>query len=467
MPGAIKKRKVSATIAKNATTAGTRNLDAYTRVSKASVYDKAVIEKNNYVDTVAIASNITTGGKRKLVEVKEEVAQAVSTITTAARDIKPLPRRHTGLSPQTPEKQTNVSPVLETPTKGARSLLNRLFVSTKETDKPTREASPLPAQLPTELLDLINLHASFLTALSLHYAHNGTHSPADLRMLCPDVARAWGKRRVVLDDIRRTLGIMNEGFSEEIHNQKLSKLSLSDYGHGKICIEITTGGGKKGRVARPVDENSLNDMFVQELWKIWEGNDSDATINEFIDGLPLEPITTCASLSKMSPLLAKGQRRLEDLKAGIVIKKDIAKGKDVLAAEIVTGTKPTLLERLRAKQLHQSTLPAPPSKEQLSRKAALQRIGEVAGVLTMLSTSSSIGQQRISFTMPTVLAKLRDSLKTPMSKEEGDVCLRLLVTEIAPNWVKLVKMGKMEALVVDRDHRPSESDIKDRIKHAV
>ena len=85
----------------------------------------------------------------------------------------------------------------------------------------------------------------------------------------------------------------------------------------------------------------------------------------------------------------------------------------------------------------------------------------------MLSTSSSIGQQRVSFTMPTVLGKLRDSFKTPMSKEEGDVCVRLLAAEIAPEWVRIVKMGKMEAMVVNRDGRPSELDIKERVGRAV
>jgi hypothetical protein len=38
-----------------------------------------------------------------------------------------------------------------------------------------------PGQLPAELVNLLALHSSFLTALSLHYAHNGVSSPADLR----------------------------------------------------------------------------------------------------------------------------------------------------------------------------------------------------------------------------------------------------------------------------------------------
>jgi hypothetical protein len=151
---------------------------------------------------------------------------------------------------------------------------------------------------------------------------------------------------------------------------------------------------------------------------------------------------------------------LEEMKAGIMVKK----GGKVEETITTNGAKPTLLERLRAKQLHQSTLPPPPSKAELARKQALQRLEEVVSVLAILSTSSSVGQQRISFTLPTVLGKLRDSFKTPMSKEEGTTCVRLLAAEIAPEWVKIVKMGKVEALVVNRDERPGESDIKERVR---
>jgi len=472
MSAVIKRRKVTATTSKNATTPSKpRGLDGFTRVSKASTTEKSIIEKNNYVDTIAITQQFITGNKRKLVDHGEEGPKVLATTTISTRNIKQLPRTRLNPVPKTPQKQTKEIPSILSSTKGASSLLGRLFVSSKDIVKAETDSKPQPAsvigELPTELLDLINLHAAFLTALSLHYAHNGTHSPADLRLLCPDVARAWGKRRVVVDDIRRTLGVMNASISEDTEDQNISRLSLSDYGSGKICIEIRTGFGKTGRIARPVNENLLNDIYVRELRTTWEERAEGTTVAEYIESLPMEAITTCESLSKMSPLLAKGQRRLEDLRSGIVIKKAATEQKKLPVVQNISGTKPTLLERLRAKQLHQSTLPAPASKEQLSRKAALQRIDEVAGVLVMLSTSSSIGQQRVSFTMPTVLGKLRDSFKTPMSKEEGDICVRLLAAEIAPDWVKVVKMGKMEALVVNRDGRPSEMDIKERVSRAV
>jgi hypothetical protein len=494
MPAAIKRRKLS-TIPRNASspTSKPQGIATFARVSKATATSKAIIEKNNYVDTVALTlpeEASANDRKRKLGASQEEsTTEQSSAILPPAinhRDVKPLPRRSNDFQriPHTPQKalkNTDAAASIETPTKGARSLLDRLFLSSKTPTRfPLREASnsstldnntqgyePQSTQaLPAELLDLINLHAAFLTALSIHYAHNGTSSPADLQILCPNVARAWGKRRVLLEDIRRTLGVLNANIEEENRDSRLSHLSLSDYGHGKICIEIDTYQEKAGRLARPVNEDLLNEIFVGGLRNTWDARwEVDMKPREFIESLPLEPITICSSVTKMSPLLAKGQRRLEDLRAGITVKKAAAKEK-VLEQKNGSGTKPTLLERLRAKQLHQSTLPPPPSKAELDRKQALQRIDEVVAVLTILSTSSSVGQQRISFTMPTVLGKLKDSFRTPISKEEGDICVRLLASEIAPEWVKIAKMGKVEAIVVNRDERPQEQDIRKRVRRA-
>jgi hypothetical protein len=484
MPTATKRRKLS-TVPRSASSlpSKSRGIDAFTKVSKGNSVTKTIIEKIDFVEAIAVTP-ITNTKKRKVAPAEEETE--VAAIFSTARAIKPLAQRHSNSSnlvPETPPKPilSQESPVsVDTPTKGARTLLDRFWISA---ETPTR--SPLgfnssssgylqstphdrykepTHDLPTELIDLINLHAAFLTALSIHCAHNGTHSPADLRNLCPDVARAWGKRRVNLEDIRRTLGVMNTNISEGTRDHRSSRLTLSDYGHGKICIEISTGAGKAGRIARPVNENLLNEIFVRGLEDAWEEKDPDISIQNFVQNLPLLPITTCSSLVKMSPLLAKGQRRLEDLKAGIIVKKEAGNEK---TPEMIDGRKLTLLERLRAKQLQQSTLPPPPSRAEIARKAALQRVEEVVGVLSILSTSSSIGQQRISFTLPTVLGKLRDSFKTPMSKEEGATCVRLLASEIAPDWVKIVKMGKVEALVVNRDEKPGEEDIREHVRRAV
>jgi hypothetical protein len=290
-------------------------------------------------------------------------------------------------------------------------------------------------------------------------------------MLCLDVARAWGKRKVLPADIQRVLGVLNCGGSWDDNAKEgpLAQISLSNYGHGKICVEVKRSLVRGRNTARPLDEKGLNDTFMANLRSLWGEHQKTGcdSIPKFIKQLPQESIAICSSLTKMSPLLAKGQRRLEDLKAGIIVKKQNEKENlGAASAEDEKAPKMTLLERLKAKQLLQAKLPSPPSKGDLSRKAALHRSEEVVAILTLLTTSTSIGQQRVSFTLATVLGKLKDSFKTPMSKDEGETCVRLLASDIAPEWLRIVKMGKFDAVVVNRNNRPGDLDIQERIKRA-
>ncbi|KAF5876827.1 putative dna mismatch repair protein msh-2 protein [Botrytis fragariae] len=527
MPSAVKKRKVAAPSSRSAATTKIQPLTSFTTISKAITKGgaKSILEKNRQANVASVSvtklDKPSTNLRKRKLDAEEESNVEIATTTTAtattAKEIETLPSKLVLPSkvPQTPHKLIKTSSITtDTPTKGARTLLDRLLLQTPKRPVQKRpslsslrsissncstEVSTLPLEhsqidaegkeeasqqddlkepLPTELIDIINLHAALLTTLTLHCAHNGSNAPADLRNLCPDVARAWGKRKVMLDDISRALGVLNSHVKVDAEDQKISTITLSDYGSGKICVEIEAGnGGEKGNNLRPIDEERLNEIFSQRLISQWELKEENVAIEDFIKQLPSEPITPCSSLSKMTPLLAKGQRRLEDMKAGIVAKKDLRRTKSspaLIQAATSTDTssppstekKPTLLERLRAKQLKQSLLPQAPSPAQVARKSALSRMEEVVKVLSILSTSGSAGQQRISFTMPTLIGKLKDSFKTPISKDEAITVVKLLAVEIAPEWVQLARIGKMEAVVFDREKKILEENVKDRVKKA-
>lgn len=314
-------------------------------------------------------------------------------------------------------------------------------------------------QLPLELVDLIHLYSAFLTALSLHYTLNGASSPADLAELCPNTSRVWGKRRIVIKDIQQCLGIAKSSCEKEDTD---IELRLSDYGMGKICIDIEVGDEEGGYRPRLVDEATLNRRFVSVLTKHWSAWDQkeDGTIKEFLDTLPLEPITECASLAKIAPMLARGRRRLETMKKAV----------DKPTTQELPGDalpKMTLLERLRAKQIHKSKLPATPTAAEKVRQATLQRSEEVMSIIKVMSTASSKGQARISFTMATVLSRLQDSISRPISKAESESCIRLLASEIAPEWIQVVKRGKVEAVVVLREGRVEDDEFRKRVCKAL
>ena len=372
---------------------------------------------------------------------------------------------------------------------------------------PSRISKTTTTELPGELNDLVLLYSSFLTALSLHYAHNGTSTPVDLRILVSSIASVWGKRKVTLDDVRLCLGVMSVA---KVQSAQEQVFRLSDYGQGKVCLEMEKRSQRSGIMARHIDEDALNSLFIQSLeqnWKDWiysrtqeQGLEvqristaiptkkrgrprkikateiaigsprtnidaplDPSTISAFIAQLPQVEITVCSSLSKVAPLREKGRKRLQDLKDDALHartqkeKGKVSKGKENKAQSKITAFASTrkldLLDRVLAKQILQASLPNPPSVAELQRKAALQRAEEVLAVLSLLAAGKGLGQ-RVSFSMTALVQSLQGSVRSPISKDEAIRCVELLAKEVAPGYVSLVRMGSMCSVVVNQAVRP-------------
>ena len=500
MPPMIKRRKISGSTTRSlATPATQQNIQAFGKISKSQARDskKGLLGKNSSATHSKDVPNGENSKKRKLESISgptnnDEGEKALS-LRKQAQPLDGSSGRLVETSVNPPTTTSNNEPQagrpslpshVETPTKCARSCLESLALASSSPSDPnhsvgaTRSETPPSSlasaesashQLPDELQDLINLYSSFLTILSLHHAHHGTLAPVDLRNLGPGVERAWKKRRVTPQDVRRMLAI---GRPERTNGYEIAgQLYLSDYGHGKVCVEIADYLDSRTDTRRPVNEEHLNTVFLRNLERRWTcyktENPADPSPSDFLASVPLLPITPCASLSKIAPI-SKGQRRLEDLKAGAIK----AQQKPLSA----TSANPTILplsnpkqtsarstdlfSRLKAKQLHQSTLPPPPSAEALARKSALQRLHEITPVLESLAFSSkkranddattiSTGSAAhpVSFTMPTLVQHLQMSLRNPIGKEEVIRSVRVLA-EVAPEWVGVKEVGKMLGVTI-------------------
>ena len=514
MPPATKKRKVSAPTTRSLTApAVQRGIQAFGRISKSQAQHpgKGVSSKTSAATHIKDDSSSGNTKKQKSEYIfsttdREEGAQASSlseqappTDDSGSRLVEKSDDTQTAASSQEDRPWGKVplpSNHIQTPTKGVPACLESVALapsspsllssSSRTTHIDTRPSSLFSQenespqqyeshQLPDELQDLINLHSSFLTTLSLHYAHNGSMTPADIRNLGPGIERVWRKRRVTAEDVRRILAV---GQPEGVRGHERARpLYLSDYGHGKICVEIADHSDSRTITKRPVNEEVLNTVFLrglQERWTCYKAkNSADPSPSNFIASLALLPITPCTSLSKIAPLLSKGQRRLEDLKAG-AIKAGAIKAQQMPLS--ITSANPTtlaepktkqssarstdLFSRLKAKQLHQSTLPLPPSAETLARKSALQRLPEITPVLESLAFSSKKRanddatavisrsmETPVSFTMPTLVQHLQMSLRNPIGKEEIVRSIRMLA-EVAPEWVGLKEVGRMLGVTI-------------------
>ncbi|KAI9738189.1 MAG: hypothetical protein M1834_008687 [Cirrosporium novae-zelandiae] len=402
------------------------------------------------------------------------------------------------------EVQPTIRPkqLLDTPTKPIRDSLGLLNFSSPSSPYNVNPLSPIgshlsnsshhqsPSETPNHqtittssksLEDFIDLNSAFLKALSLYCAHHGSLAPIDLHVLTPQIRQCWGKGKVSHSDIKRILGLLDNSLQPTLSTRRYKcPFQLMDYGHGKICLEITEAMKQRGPMALPINEEELQLLFAKNIrksYKAWRGNrkSSECSFRDYFDQLPIAPVSLCPSLKRGVSSLAKGQRRLEDLQVGLIKKDNQTQSK---AIEKISGKSSTirgqsLLARIRAKELHQAKLPVPLSKDASLRKTVMQKVEDVCSTLIILSSSSSASDplgtgratdRKISYTMPALLQTLEKSLRNPMSKEEGERCLRLLAEELTPDWIQLVLLGKIKGVVLNKSRQPSREVIKARLQ---
>jgi len=411
----------------------------------------------------------------------------------------------------------------ETPTKAVKRALANLTLAVpappalksakrKRAATPTEDTPPTTpgseehndsacAELPNELYDLIRLNSSFLTALSLHYAHHGISSPVDIRTLTPSITKIWGKRKVVLDDVRLCLGVTNKKNSNWRINSSAT-FTLANYANGKVCVELNAPKKRYGVLSQCFDEKALNSRFSHRLEQAWGNWATKSDWTAFISSLPVADVPNSASFKKVTPLLAKGQQRLEEVmkpkanndqspashasqkrrkpnftkdSSSIMTmseapaqetqtssKENRGPGLASLAAAEASLRGLSLLERIKQKELYKSTLPSPPTKAELEHIAALQRAQELLEILNLLATGKGAGL-RVSFPITSLVKSVQSSIRSPMSKEEIENCLDVLARDIASGYVSVTKFGSMTCVVVNKAMKPYPEEVRERL----
>ncbi|CAG9949643.1 unnamed protein product [Clonostachys rosea f. rosea IK726] len=318
---------------------------------------------------------------------------------------------------------------------------------------------------PQQLAELVDLHRAFVTAFMLHVAHSRSTAPVDVRSIAPNISMAWGKRQVTVEDIQRCIAIQSSakyGYT--------SPFIVSDYGRGKICVEIDSQHNAAG-----INEDRLCKQFEESLRHIC----TERTVDEMTDvditfeNLSLADLPKAAIKNKdlglnANPMLAKGQRTLSSLKSDLATREQEKQAKqEALSNNPMLnpdGSKMSLLDRIRLKQLVKDNGPVPPSGPELQRRAALNRVMDVSATLSMLSLSNPVSLPRQAFSMAAVMDRLKDSLRMPISKEEATTCIRLLATEVAPEWIRIVALGGRENVVLQRNMQPVDRVLNERVQ---
>ncbi|KAE8349237.1 hypothetical protein BDV28DRAFT_141640 [Aspergillus coremiiformis] len=312
--------------------------------------------------------------------------------------------------------------------------------------------------------DLVKLHSAFLKAITFHTAHHGTVVPADLREFLPSVERLWKKRKVVVKDLQRLLWIWEQDSEATGLDYR-----IANYGLGKICLEHVR------REKWAIHDNELQEQFEKAVDLLWEkaldAVDGDESRADLIGTLGVSAIH-----ESLTPFTSfrKGQQRLQDLKGGVIkVKTEKLKanpvGDSLAKTPDTTNARRTgLLDRIRDKALRQSKLPPPPSKDTLLRRAAVQRVEEVAGVLALLRPAGYVGSgptaimaaQRKPFRLEMIVQNVQDSLKNPISGQEVEICLEVLArADIAGQWINLVTVNHIKSVVLKSSADVNPKDI--------
>ncbi|KAM0557229.1 hypothetical protein ACHAPJ_005493 [Fusarium lateritium] len=457
-----------------------QSITSFTRISKSHTPNDAAGKK-----IIAEPKSTVTTRKRKAAAVEEDAhpkttartfSFAPSSDDELAGPIKRARRQEPVVSPvikDVPGKRTAkttpsraktahkpiASTVISENRRQGKTVQTKLDGVFKKLSKATAEKGALPAHL----AELVDIHKAFVKTIMIQFAHNGSNSPIDLRTLTPHISQSWGKRQVTIEDIRRCIAIQT---SAKCGAQ--SPFMITDYGRGKICVERSSVD------MAPINEERLLKQFEINLRALGAERSADEMdVDLPLDSLSLNELPQVAIKNmdigiKANPLLNKGQRALSEIKSGIATKQQEKEAKQTAASNNPLlnpdGTKMSLLDRLRLKQLAKANEPLPPSGPELQRRAALNRVGDIAATISMLSLSNPMSLPRQAFTMGVILEKLKDSLRVPVSKEEGAACVRLIASEVAPEWLRIVTIGGRENVVVQRNSQPVDRVLLERVQ---
>lgn len=370
-----------------------------------------------------------------------------------------------------------------------------------ETDYPLSIASA-STTLPADLTLLQSLHSSLLTALLLHRAHNNNsiHPPvfAAIKLHVERLCR----RKITLEDVRKIVYLSHFSTDKkemEEHWEKEGGLKLVDYGNNKICIVFA----EKTKARKLVNSDNLKNDFTVRVTTFWKSTNTNTNSNalptppasfsvplesEDDDGqagpepegekeekeeekeekenkeenaetkpevvvvpmsiIPLAKLHAHPKAATIAKVLhTKGQQRLDDLlrrQKQPTISFPSAKNPISTAPPAKRGS--SLLDRIRAKAaLAVEAASTAPSREELEKTAAEQRIPDIEPILKGLAARGS------NMTMKACVEGIRESVRNPVSGEQAEMAVRLIAERGGEGgWVKVREVGRVVGVVFGR-----------------
>lgn len=264
---------------------------------------------------------------------------------------------------------------------------------------------------------------------------------------------------MTLEDIRRLLGVLGAK----------SPFIILDHGDGDLCLDTK----EEAALSTILQTKQMVKEFEQLLRRQWTnwcamGEEGDAKGEAFVRGLPLAAMAT-SEVAIDKSRISKGAQRLTMIKQTAIAAAEessmrklqtVADESKTVAAVESRGA--NLIDRILAKQQLASSRPGGPTREELQRRSALDRIEEAVLVLGLLAG----GRPRASFSMQSLVQHLQNSMRNPVARHEAEECVELMAKEICPRFVSLIRTGSVYGVTLTKMGRPSNADLKERLSRA-
>ena len=359
-------------------------------------------------------------------------------------------------------------------------------LSLASAEPPRTQRATTPEDLPASLRDILSIHQHLLHALSIHFAHNGPSTPAEVTTLCKTITVLWKKRRATKEDLQRIIAI-----SELAADHQVAMSSENTINHSKSLFKLTTasshtwldyvGAASKktyrgGLNRNPFNEKCLQALFKADVMSLYLTAKADGASHlKFLDG-PLSkfPLLRCDVGAQTEQRMAKASAARDEIM-------DVAK-----ASQIRQNAKPTikqelgtenatpeqadqklksrtlsLFERVKAKQLANAANGAP-TPETILRQHAIGRINEIVEILRMKQQqkqsagsdpatdgpSSKVKVTKVAFGFAQIVQEIKNSVSIPIQDDEAKLCLDLLSKDVDGTWCTMFKLGSVKSLVL-------------------
>lgn len=345
-----------------------------------------------------------------------------------------------------------------------------------------RPSTASSESFPQSLCDVVDIHAAFLKAFSIHSIHNGQSSPAELESLLYTITTLWKKRQVLEEDIRRVLALWEASGEADIamgdkvpHNLGPFKLTVSWVGSSSRNYVEFVGTGRfshngNNYPLRGLSHGDLQAKYVAHVSGLFRVSSQSANSRlQFIHGhLSEYPLLTDSFDTHTA---ARNEKTLLRRKEVLDISDNTQKSNQFNANVIPPRASKlpemgemdklkfrtsSLFDRVKAKQLANAANAAP-TAEVVLRRRAIGRIAEIVEILRM-KQQQRLGSQcrlandenvvkpssKISFSMTQLIYDVKNSVAVPIVNEEVHECLRLIAEAIPSPWISIFEWGAGE-----------------------